>query len=205
MRRSNVPDVVVQRLPLYLRALTYLAKKSQMVISSRELGELTGVSSAQVRKDLSLFGEFGRQGLGYSVGYLKEQLERILQVDREWNVILVGAGALGHAIINYRTFETWNYCLVAVFDNDPAKVGKKIGHLAIQAMDRLNATVSETGAQIGILAIPPEHAQQVAEEMVGAGIRAILNYASIKLSLPVGVRIAYIDPVVSLQGMTYYL
>jgi redox-sensing transcriptional repressor len=205
MTKNEVPDVVVQRIPLYLRTLSYVSRRDVRVISSRELADLTGVSPAQVRKDLSLFGEFGRQGLGYDVQFLRSQLQRVLQVDREWAVMLVGAGALGHALINYRTFEVWNYRMVAVFDGDPTKVGQPIGHLHVQAMSDMRSTVAETGAQIGIIAIPPEHAQAVAEDMVTAGIRAILNYASIQLVLPEGVRVAYIDPVVSLQGLTYYL
>jgi len=205
MRRSDVPDVVIRRLPLYLRCLTYMAERNQRVVSSQELGAWVGVSSAQIRKDLSYFGEFGRQGLGYEVAYLRDQLRSILQVDREWPIVLVGAGALGHALVNYRAFESWNYYLSAVLDNDPDKVGQPIGHLRVRPMDDLPAAVRDTGAEIAILAVPAEAAQEVAEDLVEAGVRAILNYAPMNLVLPPEIHVAYIDPIASLQSTTYYL
>ena len=203
--RDGVPDVVVQRLPIYLRTLAFIADEHD-VISSRELSSLAGVSAAQLRKDLSLFGEFGRQGLGYRIKDLIAELERILQVDRVWPVILVGAGPLGRAIANYRnSFETWQFQIVAAFDSDEAKVGLALGHLRVQPMRELVSTVQEGAIEIGILAIPPGAAQAVADTLVGCGVRAILNYASTRLVVPERVRVAYIDPVVSLNGMTYYL
>ena len=205
MKTNQVPDVVVQRIPIYLRTLSFIADERD-VISSRELGELAGVSAAQVRKDLSLFGEFGRQGLGYDVQNLIQELERVLQVDRAWSVILVGAGPLGQAIVNYRaSFETWQFRIVAVFDNDLQKMGRAIGHLRVLPMESLCETVLREKVDIGILAIPPEYAQSVADLMVESGVRAILNYASTRLVVPPTVRVAYIDPIVSLNGMTYYL
>lgn len=205
MNRFDVPDVVVRRLPLYLRCLTYMAERDQRVVSSQELGAWVGVSSAQIRKDLSYFGEFGRQGLGYEVVYLRDQLRGILQVDKEWPIVLVGAGALGHALANYRVFESWNYFLRAVLDNDPDKVGQPIGDLRVRPVEELAAAVRETGAEIAILAVPAEAAQRVAEEMVAAGIRAILNYAPMNLVLPPEIHVAYIDPVTNLQSITFYL
>jgi len=205
MRRSDVADVVIRRLPLYLRCLTYLAERGQEVVSSQELGAWVGVSSAQIRKDLSYFGEFGRQGLGYPVAYLRDQLRGILQVDRKWPMVLMGAGALGHALANYRVFESWHFCLTAVLDNDPAKVGQPIGDLYVRPVEELPAAVRETGAEIAILAVPAEAAQQVAEDLVGAGIRAILNYAPMNLVLPREIHVVYSDPITSLQSMTYYL
>lgn len=205
MRRTDVPDVVIRRLPLYLRCLTYMAERHQSVVSSQELGAWVGVSSAQIRKDLSYFGEFGRQGLGYEVAYLRDQLRSILQVDKEWPIVLVGAGALGHALANYRAFESWNYYLSAVLDNDPSKVGQPIGQLHVRPMEELPAAVRETGAQIAILAVPAEAAQQVAEELVATGIRAILNYAPMNLVLPHEIHVSYIDPIANLQSTTYYL
>jgi redox-sensing transcriptional repressor len=160
MPKDNVPDVVIQRLPLYLRSLSYLAERGQSVVSSAELGGWVGVSSAQIRKDLSFFGEFGKQGTGYDVAYLRTQLLRILRADRDWHVVLVGAGALGHALVNYRTFERWNLHMVAVFDNDPAKIGQPIGGLRVQPMEKMCETVAVRHAEIGILAIPAESAQE---------------------------------------------
>ncbi len=205
MPKPNVPDVVIQRLPVYLQSLVHMADRGQRVVSSADLGEWAGVSSAQIRKDLSYFGEFGKQGLGYEVGYLIEQLKRILHTDRQWRVCIVGAGALGHALINYRAFETWGFRLVAVFDNDPHKARSPIGQLAVQPMEELPDTVVEREIEIGILAIPAPFAQEVAQQLVACGVRSILNYAPITLVLPPEVHVATIDPVASLQSMTYYL
>ena len=205
MDRPNVPDVVIQRLPLYLQSLVHIAERGQEVVSSNELGEWAGVSAAQIRKDLSYFGEFGKQGLGYQVQYLIEQLRRILKSDRTWRVLLVGAGALGHALINYRTFERWGFELVAVLDNDPQKIGAPIGHLVVQPMEEMAATVRERHVEIAILAIPAQFAQEVAQQLVACGVRALLNYAPINLVLSPEVHVAHIDPVASLQSMTYYL
>jgi redox-sensing transcriptional repressor len=205
MRTSDVPEVVIQRMPLYLRSLNDLAARGAKVVSSTALAHEVGVSSAQIRKDLSHFGEFGKQGLGYEVDYLRSQLERILQTDTQWHVLIVGAGALGHALINYRAFEHWNYYLSAVFDSDPAKVGQPIGHLTVQPMSELCNTIQERHVEIGILAIPAEAAQTVADELVHCGVRAILNYAPLHLVLPEDIRVSHIDPVASMQSMTYYL
>ncbi len=205
MAQTKVPDVVVRRLPLYLQSLTHLAARGQRVVSSTELGEWVGVSSAQIRKDLSFFGEFGKQGLGYEVEYLLHQLRRILKADRDWQVLVVGAGALGHALINYRAFSEWGFRLVAVFDNDPERVGQPIGNLVIQSVEEMQETIQKRGISIAIVAVPPENAQEVADDLVAYGIRAILNYAPIALSCPEHVRVAYMDPVATLQSMTYYL
>ncbi|HHX63593.1 MAG TPA: redox-sensing transcriptional repressor Rex [Chloroflexi bacterium] len=205
MPKDNVPEVVIQRLPLYLRSLTYLAEQGRQVVSSGELGRWVGVSPAQIRKDLSFFGEFGKQGMGYEVDFLCDQLRRILQVDQDWHVALVGAGTLGHALINYRPFEHWNYHIVAVFDNDRSKIGQPIGSLTVQPMSELRHTIIERHIEIGVLAIPAASAQEVAEELMDGGVRGILNYAPINLNLPPEIRVAYIDPVVSLQSMTHYL
>lgn len=205
MDRANVPDVVIQRLPLYLQSLVHIAERGREIVSSNELGEWAGVSAAQIRKDLSYFGEFGKQGLGYQVQYLIAQLRRILKSDRTWRVLIVGAGALGHALINYRTFERWGFEIVAVFDNDPRKIGSPIGHLMVQPMEEMAATVRERHIEIAILAIPAQFAQEVAQQLVACGVRSLLNYAPINLALPPDVHVAHIDPIASLQSMTYYL
>jgi len=205
MAKAEVPEVVVARLPLYLRALEYMAERGHDLVSSSALGAEAGVSPAQIRKDLSYFGEFGKQGLGYEVAYLRSQIQRILQLDHCWNMLLVGAGALGHALVNYRAFEGHHYRIVAVFDSDPAKVGQPIGHLVVEPMQGLCETIQAREVTIGILAIPAESAQVVAEELVSCGIRAILNYAPIHLVLRPGIRVSYLDPVASLQSMSYFL
>lgn len=201
----QAPNIVVRRLPLYLRTLTLLADRGQEIISSRELGEWVGVSAAQLRKDLSLFGEFGRQGLGYDVAYLRDQIRRILQADRVWHVALIGAGALGHALVNYPAFSRWGFRINTVFDNDPAKIGTAIGDLVVEPMHRLTEMFQLQHTEIAILAVPAEVAQQVAEAVVDAGVKALLNYAPISLVLPKGVHVSHIDPVASLQALCYHL
>lgn len=201
-----VPEVVVRRLPLYLRSLVHIARRGQEVVSSRELGEWLGISPAQIRKDLSYFGEFGRQGYGYEVTFLRDQLRAILHVDRAWKIALVGAGALGNALAHYPGFASWNYHIVAVFDNDPAKFGRRLREdLVVRPMSELAETVSEREIRLAIIAVPADAAQEVADELVAAGVQGILNYAPIRLVLPEGVHAAEIDPVSSLQSMTYYL
>ena len=205
MSSPEVPEIVVRRLPLYLRALTALAEANHLITSSQELAEKLGISSAQIRKDLSYFGEFGKQGMGYEVPYLRDQLRRILQVDRHWDMVLVGAGDLGHAIANFAGFKRWDYRITAVFDSDPAKIGKVLGGLPVRDVAELESALRELEVQIGVIAVPAQFAQEVAERMVHGGVRAILNYAPTNLNLPPEVRVHAIDPVVGLQGMSYYL
>jgi len=205
MAMTDVPKVVIRRLPLYVRHLEHLIEQGERVISSAGMGRLIGVTPAQIRKDLSYFGEFGRQGLGYDLVYLRSQLLHILQADKQWHLALIGAGALGHALVHYREFREHLYHIVAAFDVDSAKVGSQIGDLTIQGMDDLADTVADLGVEIGILAVPSDAAQQAADDLVASGIKAILNYAPIGLSVPDGVRVAHIDPLASLQTLSYYL
>lgn len=202
---SNIPDIVIGRLPIYLRALTRLADESRDVTSSHELGQILGISSAQIRKDLSHFGGFGKQGTGYQINYLIEQLRQVLKVNREWEVAVVGAGDLGRAIAHYRGFKDRGFRIVSVFDSAPDKVGKKVGDFTIQSIELAPKFIAERGIRIAMIAVPAPHAQAVADMLIEAGIRAILNYAPISLNVPDGVRVQYIDPVAHLQRMTYYL
>ncbi len=205
MPRYNVPDVVVRRLPLYLQTLNHIAETGQKVVSSTELGRWIGVSSAQIRKDLSYFGAFGKQRLGYEVDYLRSELKRILQLDQDWHVLIVGAGALGHALVNYRAFEEQHFVIEGVLDHDEAKIGQAIGTLVVQPMSCMAQTVKERHVEIAILAVPARAAQSVADQLIAAGVGSILCYAPITLSVPDDVHVAYIDPVTTLQTMTYYL
>ena len=200
---ANIPDIVIGRLPVYLRALTLMAAQGQQVASSRELGQKLDMSSAQIRKDLSHFGEFGKQGTGYDVENLCEQLRIILQVEREWQVALVGAGDLGHALANYGGFARRGFRITAIFDSDPAKQGLELGAYVVQDSARLAELLP--GYEIAMIAVPAAAAQQVAEVCIQAGVRALLNYAPITLRIPSGVHVQYIDPVLYLQQMTYYL
>jgi redox-sensing transcriptional repressor len=206
MAKRAIPDIVVGRLPVYLRELTYLMAEGRQVTSSQELGDRLGISSAQIRKDLSHFGEFGKQGTGYDIAYLYEQLRQILKVDRMWGVVLVGAGNLGKAIADYGGFAGKGFVIRAIFDTDPGKIGSPLGidNLTVRDILELADAIHELEIKVGIIATPAKDAQAVARIMADAGIKSILNYAPITLIVP-GVRKQYIDPVVGLQRMTYYL
>ena len=204
--KNGIPDIVIGRLPVYLRTLKLLAAEGQEVASSQELGERLGISSAQIRKDLSHFGEFGKQGTGYNVAYLCKQLEKILKVDTIWPVVLVGAGYLGHALAAYNGFEHRGFRIVGVFDNDTRKIGSKVGEtISIEPITNIPTVVRRHKVQIAIIAVPAEAAQAVSDILVEAGIKSILCYAPLTLNVPKHIRVEYIDPVIHFQHMTFYL
>jgi redox-sensing transcriptional repressor len=207
MAKRSIPDIVIGRLPVYLRALNFLVAEGRQITSSQELGDRLGISSAQIRKDLSHFGEFGKQGTGYDITFLHRQLSEILKVDRMWNVALVGAGNLGKAVADYPGFAGKGFNITVIFDNEPAEIGQVMGvnKVKVQPVEELAATIRERGIVVGIIATPAEFAQATARTMIDAGVKAILNYAPITIMVPAGVRVQYIDPVVGLQRMTYYL
>ena len=206
MEDRQVPDIVVGRLPIYLRALTFLKADSREITSSQELGDRLGISSAQIRKDLSHFGEFGKQGTGYDIKHLESNLKEILHVDRMWDVVVVGAGDLGHALAGYRGFAGRGFRITAVFDKDPAKIGQTLpSGLVIEDVANLAARVNETQWHIAIIAVPAEEAQPIANTLIESGVTSVLNYAPISLIVPSGVRVEQIDPAVHLQHLTYYL
>jgi len=205
MNPLEIPEIVIKRLPLYLRTLNLLATQKQTVTSSQELGDKLGISSTQIRKDLSYFGEFGKQGTGYDVRYLQDQLRQILQVNRRWSVALIGAGDLGRAILRYSSFEDGGFSIVAVLDKDKQKIGRQVGKLRVLDIATLPEVVREYRIRTAILAVPATEAQGVADALVAAGVKAILNYAPITLSLPARIQVHHIDPVIGLQSMTYYL
>ena len=205
MASGEVPDIVVGRLPIYLRALNHMAAAGQEITSSHELGKTLGISSAQIRKDLSHFGEFGKQGTGYRISHLQEQIKRILKVDREWDVALVGVGDLGHAVARYAGFKDRGFHITLLFDNDPAKIGARIGDLEILDAALLKETLMAKQVKVVMIAVPASAAQQVADACAEAGVKAILNYAPISLKVPDGVKVQHLDPVAYLQRMTYYL
>ena len=205
MLDDTVPAIVVNRLPIYLRMLAFLEREGKMVTSSQELAERLGYSSAQIRKDLSYFGEFGKQGMGYNVAYLQKQLREILKINRVWDVALVGAGNLGRALANYEGFEDHGFRVVGLFDNSPKKIGTQVGSLVVQDISELPKFVRDRHLEIAMLAVPADIAQRVANQLIEMGIRGILNYAPITLNVPENVHVYYIDPVVGLQSMTYYL
>ncbi|MCZ2122596.1 MAG: redox-sensing transcriptional repressor Rex [Anaerolineales bacterium] len=205
MKAEKIPDIIVGRLPIYLRALQRMADNGLKTTSSQELGERVGISAAQIRKDISQFGDFGKQGTGYSIEYLLNKLREILKVDRSWDVVLVGAGDMGHALVNYQGFKNRGFRVAAIFDADKNKLGQKIGELTIESAENLVERIKALDVKIAALTIPASAAQEVADKLVQAGVRAILNYAPITLTVPENVKVQYIDPSVHLQRMTYYL
>ena len=205
MNAAPVPDIIVSRLPLYLQVLQRLARDGVQTTSSQELGEKMGISAAQIRKDLSQFGEFGKQGTGYSIPFLIDQLQNILKVTCVWEIALVGAGDLGHAIARYQGFANRGFHIAMVFDNNPEKIGKTVGGLPVYDIAEMPRRIREANIKIAMLTVPSQVAQHTAEQLVSAGVRAILNYAPILLNLPPSVRVDYIDPILKLQHMTYCL
>jgi redox-sensing transcriptional repressor len=202
---DNVPEVVVLRLPQYVRALGELLKRDVGVVSSQQLGTRLQMTPAQIRKDLSYFGRFGKQGRGYPVGYLLGELRHVLGLERKWNSCLVGVGRLGRAIINYPGFTPEGFSIVAAFDTASDEVGQAIGPLVVQPIGELDSTIRERDIRIGIVAVPAPQAQEVIDQLVRCGVRGILNYAPVGAQVPDGVRVRNIDPILALQSMTYYL
>jgi redox-sensing transcriptional repressor len=182
-----------------------MADKGIQTTSSQELGEAVGISAAQIRKDISQFGEFGKQGTGYSIAFLLERLKAILKVDRIWDVALVGMGDMGHALARYPGFKNRGFHVLMVFDNDKSKVGQKVGEFVIKDTANLVEEVRKAGIKMAMLTVPAAVAQDVADKLVQAGVKAILNYAPISINVPPGVKVQHIDPSTHLQRMTYYL
>lgn len=205
MTQKAIPDIVIGRLPVYLRALTRMLSQGRQVTSSQELGERLGISAAQIRKDLSQFGEFGKQGTGYDIGFLTKKIQQILKVDRVWDVAVIGAGDVGHALANYRGFHQRGFRITRIYDNDPEKIGTDFNDIRVMDIQDMKADLQKSGIKIVMLTVPAEAAQDLVDELMEAGVEAILNYAPVNLNVPQNVRVQYIDPAVHLQNMTYYL
>lgn len=201
----EIPEVVINRLPVYARALAAFAEQGETVVSSQTLGEALDVTPAQIRKDLSYFGRFGKQGRGYNVPGLLAKLREILGLDRRWRVVVVGIGRLGQAIVEYGGFEPQGFHIVGAFDSSEEQVGKIVGDVEVRPSTELENFLLETRVDIGVVAVPARFAQEVVDQLVGAGIRAILNYAPITAHVPPDVSIRHIDPVLAMQSMTFYL
>lgn len=201
----EIPEVVINRLPVYARALAALAEEGESVVSSQELGERLDVTPAQIRKDLSYFGRFGKQGRGYNVQGLLTKLREILGLDREWRVSVVGVGRLGQAIVEYGGFGPQGFHIVAAFDSDDEMVGKTVGAVEVRHSDELESFLRQNRVDIGVVAVPASAAQAVVDRLVNAGIRAILNYAPMTAHVPSNVSLRQVDPVIAMQSMTYYI
>lgn len=205
MLEKVIPDIVVGRLPIYLRELQRMLEENRRVTSSQELGERLGISAAQIRKDLSQFGEFGKQGTGYSIEFLADQISQILKVDRVWDIAVVGAGDIGSAVARYQGFSNRGLRVAMIFDNDPAKVGSQVGSFTVKDIKSIEESIRQADIKVAMIATPGQSAQEVADQLVSSGVKAILNYAPINLNVPEDVWVQYIDPVIHLQRMTYYL
>lgn len=201
----EIPEVVIDRLPVYARALELLERQGSVVVSSQELGDELGVTPAQIRKDLSYFGRFGKQGRGYNVKRLLQELREILGLTREWLMLLVGVGKLGRAIISYGGFAPQGFRIVEAFDTDPATVGGDVDGLLVKPLDALPDVIRQRNIDIAIVAVPGASAQQVIDMLVASGVKAILNYAPMAPHVPDDVWVKDIDPVLALQSMTYYI
>jgi redox-sensing transcriptional repressor len=202
-RPESIPNPAVRRLSLYLRQLESFQRQGRRTISSKQLGESLRLTDAQVRKDLAYFGQFGHPGIGYRVEDLILELRKILGTDKTWGVVLVGAGNIGRAMAGYRGFDMKGFKLVGVFDNDPGKVGRKLGGFTIQPLSDLPAIVSQHAVRLAILAVPAEHAQDVVDQLVDAGVRGLLNFAPISLTVPAKVALQTVDMAVQLEQLAF--
>jgi redox-sensing transcriptional repressor len=227
-RHDAIPNPAVRRLSLYLRQLEAFKRKDRRTVSSKQLGESLHMTDAQVRKDLAYFGQFGRPGIGYRVDDLITQMRRILGTDKTWDVMLIGAGNLGRALMAYNGFDAKGFRLAAVFDSDPSKVGKRVGPFAgppdhaastphsstgigtgarrtfvIQPISEIRATIEKQGIRLAILAVPADCAQDVADMVVEAGIRGILNFAPVSLNIPTDVAHNAVDLAVQLEQLSF--
>jgi redox-sensing transcriptional repressor len=204
MRDRPIPEATVGRLPVYLRALVDMAERGATTISSGDLAEAAGVNSAKVRKDLSYLGSYGTRGVGYDVAYLIHQVRRELGLTQDWPVLIAGAGNLGHALSNYKGFTERGFRIVAIVDNAPDKVGERIGSIVVEDVDRLSAIVRREDVAIGLICTPSAAAQDVADRMVAAGIRSILNFAPAVITVPAAVSVRKVDLSIELQILAYY-
>jgi redox-sensing transcriptional repressor len=202
--KRPIPEATVGRLPLYLRVLVDVASSGGTTMSSDELADAAGVTSAKVRKDLSYLGSYGTRGVGYDVAYLVHQIRRELGLTQHWPIVIAGIGNLGHALANYRGFTERGFEVAALVDSDPAKVGERVGGLEVRPIEELSELVRKHGVAIGVIATPASAVQEVAERLVDAGVRSILNFAPAVVSVPESVTVRKVDLATELQILAYY-
>lgn len=204
LRRAGVPEATVGRLPLYHRVLVDLADDDVVSVSSVDLASIAGVSPAKLRKDLSFLGSYGTRGVGYEVSVLIDQIGAELGISSEWPVVIVGVGHLGHALANYGGFATRGFRLVALFDDDPALLGTEVAGLRVRPSADLPSVASAEGVLIGVVATPAAAAQSVADALVVAGVRSILNFAPVVLTVPVSIDVRRVDLASELQILAFH-
>ncbi len=202
--RHGIPDATVARLPVYLRALTALAGEGVDTVSSEELAAAAGVGSAKLRKDLSHLGSYGTRGVGYDVEYLVYQISRELGLTQDWRVVIIGIGNLGHALANYGGFASRGFTVAALLDADPARVGERVGGIAVRPVDDLEDVVRANEVHIGVVATPAESAQGVCDRLVAAGVTSVLNFAPCVLDVPEGVMVRKVDLSTELQILAFH-
>jgi redox-sensing transcriptional repressor len=202
---QKIPEMTIRRLSLYTRCLVQLEEDGIKTISSPALAERFNLNSAQVRKDLAYFGEFGVRGIGYYVSGLKAELQKILNLDREWQVALVGYGNLGSALFRYKGFAKQGFRISAIFDDDPAKAGRTVDAVPILPTTDLAREVKARNLQIAIVAVPAEAAQGVTDKLVAAGVRGILNFAPSRIKTGKDVRLKNVDLSIELETLSFYL
>ncbi len=209
MKKKNIPSITINRLSIYHRCLEKISEtekeKKLKVISSFKIAEMTGINSAQIRKDLAYFGEFGKRGIGYPVIDLGKELKKILGLDKKWPVIIAGAGNLGKALVKYKGFQKRGFIIKGIFDNNPSKIGKRLGHIFIYNIKEIKKFIQTENISIGIIVVQADSAQEVANKMVAGGIKAILNFAPVHIVLPSEIKIHNVDLSIEFEGLTYYL
>lgn len=207
MKSEKISELTTSRLSIYLRCLNTLAGAGIKTVSSQALAEQFNLNSAQIRKDLGYFGEFGVRGVGYYVDDLRDHITKILGLDRPHRVGIIGAGRLGTALANYNGFDKSNFTVVALFDNDPAKIGQRIGVSEIEVHDvkKIERVVKDRGIDVAVIAVPGRAAQRVLNQIMASGIRAVLNFAPASLSARLGVKVKTVDLTTSLESLSYFL
>lgn len=205
MRFIKIPEATIKRLSVYSRYLSKVKNQGKVQTSSNEIAMGAGVNPAQVRKDLSFFGEFGTRGVGYNVEELNGDILKILGLNKEWSVALVGAGHLGHALISHRGFLERGFHFTSIFDTDPQKIGTKVNNIEVMPLERLEEVVAQNQTKIGIITAPAEEAQDIADLLVKAGVRAILNFAPGNVNVPPTVSLRNVDLAVNLEVLTYHI
>lgn len=204
-KKFKIPDATIGRLSMYSRYLSEADEKGITTVSSQDIAQATGVTPAQVRKDLAYFGEFGTRGVGYNSRELYTYIMKILGLDKRWSIAIVGAGNLGRALSQYKGFQQRGFDIVCIFDNDPKKIGKKLANINIYPLDQLEEKVKELKIDLGIIAVPASAAQEVADMLVGAGIRGIINFAPINVTVKENIILRKVDLAAQLEYLTYYL
>lgn len=204
-RQIVISRATIDRLPLYYRTLRHIRDEGVDIVSSEEIGRKIDITPEQIRKDLASFGEFGKKGVGYYVEELIHNIGEILGLHHNWHVAIIGVGHLGWALANYKNFNSLGFTLSAVFETDSNKIGQTINEVEIQHVDKLQETVTERNIQIGIITVPTDHAQHVADQLVEAGIKGIWNFAPVKLDVPSNIFIINEDLSVGLSSLSYYL